>query len=169
VTLGSTTDLYNGLASGLDALWATNSDAQLLYRVDPGTLKLVAEIEAGFAPKGVLATPEGVWVADVHGGTVLRVDAATNEVADTVEVGPAGPSGPNWLADGLGSIWVDIPNNGTVTRFDPSTLQIQAAIAPPQGFTPCGGFAIEPEAVWLTSCVAGKLMARIDTQSRTRP
>ena len=167
VAIGSTTDLYNGLAWGLDALWATNSDAKLLYRVDPAALTLVAEIEAGFAPKGVLATPEGVWVADVHGGTVLRVDPATNKVADTVEVGPIGASGPNWLGDGLGSIWVSIPNNGTVTRFDPSALQIQAAIATPKGFTPCGDFAIEPEVVWLTSCSAAKLMARIDPVSNT--
>ena len=167
VSTGPTTELYNDLTSGLDAVWASNNDAGLLYRVDPVGLSVVAAIPVGYAPKGVRVTPEGVWVADTRGGAVLRVDPATNEVADSVPVSRAGLSGPNWLESGLGSIWVSIPNNGTATRFDPVSLEVQATIEAPPGFTPCGGFAIEPEVVWFTSCGGERLLAQIDPVSNT--
>lgn len=167
VTLGPTTDLYNGLAVSAAGLWATDWDAALLYRVDPASLAGAGDIPAGSAPKGVLANADGVWVADTHGGTVLRIDPATNTVVATITVGPAGASGPNWLAEGLGSIWVDIPNNSTIARIDPVANTVQATIHAPSGFTPCGGLAIANDAAWVTSCAVGALMARVDATSNT--
>jgi streptogramin lyase len=167
VTIGPTTDLYNGISVSVDGLWATNSDAALLNRVDTAPLAVAADIPAGSAPKGVLANADGVWVADVHGGTVLRFDPATNKVVATVTLGPTGASGPNWLAEGLGSIWVDIPNNSTIARIDPVANTVQATIHVPTGFTPCGGLAISNDAAWVTSCSNGALMARVDATSNT--
>jgi len=164
--LGATTELYNGLAASVDGLWATNSDAALLYRVDPATLAVI-EIPAGLAPKGVLAADDAVWVADVHGGSVLRIDPATNIVAGTITVGPTGPSGPNWLASGLGSIWVGVPNANAIVRIDPATDLIQATIPMRVGVTPCGGFAVATTAVWITSCSVSARIARIDPVSNT--
>jgi virginiamycin B lyase len=163
--LGSTTDLYNGLATSAAGLWATNSDAALVYRVDPATLKVAATIPAGLSPKGVVATEADIWVADVHGGSVLRIDPATNKVVATITVGPTGNSGPNWLANGLGSIWVDIPNNETITRIDPVTNTVQATITAPTGFTPCGGIAVDAAAVWITGCSATNAIIRVDPSS----
>ena len=167
VAIGATTELYNGLAASADGLWATNGDASLLDRVDPTTLKVAAKIPAGLAAKGVLATADAVWVADVHDGSVLRFNPATNKVVETVTVGPTGTSGPNWLADGLGSIWVDIPNNGTIVRIDPVTNNVQATIPAPVNVTPCGGIAVGTAAVWVTSCSAGSILARVDPASNT--
>ena len=84
----------------------------------PGHLNVAATIPVGLAPKGVLATGRRVWVADTHDGKVYRIDPKTNKIVATITVGPTGTSGPNWLASGLGSIWVDIPNNQTVVRID---------------------------------------------------
>jgi len=162
VPLGGATDLYNGFARNDAGLWATDSDNQTLYRVDPTTFKVAAAIPAGFAPKGVLANADGVWVADVHFGTVMRVDPATNTVVATITVGPTGSSGPNWLAIGLGSIWVDIPNTASIVRIDPATDLIQATIAAPVGFTACGGFAIGTDAVWVSGCSASAAVGRLD-------
>jgi len=167
VALGSTTDLYNGLAANAGGLWATDSDAALLYRVDPTTLKVAATIPAGLSPKGVVATDAGVWVADVHGGTVLRIDPATDEVVATTTVGPTGNSGPNWLASGLGSIWVDVPNNRTIVRIDPVTNNVQATIPTPASITPCGGLAVGTAQVWITGCSATNVIARVDPTSNT--
>jgi len=168
VELGSTVDLYNGLAANGAGLWATDWDAALLYRVDPNTLNVAAKIPAGLAPKGVLATDAGVWVADTHSGIVLRIDPTTNKSAATITVGPTGNSGPNWLASGLGSVWVDIPNNGTIVRIDPVTNKIQAAIQTPARFAPpCGGIAVANEAVWITGCSVTNSMARVDPTSNT--
>lgn len=167
VTLGSPTELYNGLAANDAGLWATNSDVALLYRVDLTSLKVSARIPAGLAPKGVLASAAGVWVADVHDGVVLRIDPATNTVAARITVGPVGNSGPNWLASGLGSLWVDIPNNSTIVRFDPVTNAIQATIQVPGNVLACGGFAIETDAAWVTGCSGARALARIDPTFNT--
>lgn len=178
VTLGPATELYNGLAANDAGLWATNSDAALLYRVDPETRKVVAAIPAGSAPKGVLANDAGVWVADANGGVVLRIDPATNTVMATTSVGPARPTGPNLLGSGLGSNWVAVPNNWTIARIDPVTDTVQATIPAPDFFTPCGGFGFDPAAVWVTGCTflfdfqdriveASQAMARIDPATNT--
>src|SRR5207249_1484878 len=110
ITLGKTTDLYNGVASGAGTLWATNWDAQVLYRVDPKAGKVTASIPVGLT-KGVFTTPGAVWIANTRTATVMRLDSATNKIVATTTVGPTGASGPNWLAIGFGSIWVDVPNN----------------------------------------------------------
>ena len=162
VEIGSQVDEYQGIAANSEGVWATNSTLRQLVRVDPTTRTVVKRIPAGVTPKGVLATADAVWVADLHGGAVLRVDPAVDEVVATVPVGPTGASGPNWLASGLGSIWVDIPNNGTVARIDPATDEIQGTVTMPAGVTPCGGFAIGADAVWMTGCSATRLMTRID-------
>ena len=116
--IGSTSDLYNGIAANAAAVWATNWTTAKLARVDPVTLKVV-QIAAGLAPKGVLATADGVWVADTHDGSVLPVDLDTNKVGKGIMVGPAAASGPNWLASGLGSLWVGVPNNNSIVRVNP--------------------------------------------------
>ena len=166
VTIGSTSDLYNGIAVNAVGVWATNSTKAELDRVDPATLNVV-HIPAGLSPKGVLATTDGVWVADVHGGSVLPVDPATNKVGTAITVGPTGASGPNWLGSGLGSLWVGVPNNSTVVRFDPGTGAVEATIEAPVGTTPCGGIAIGTAAGWITSCSITTSTARIDPSSNT--
>ena len=160
--IGSESDAYQGIAANDAGVWATHSSTPPLTRVDPTTRKVTARITAGVAPKGVLATADAVWVADLRGGAVLRVDFGIDAVAATVPVGLAGNSGPNWLASGLGSIWVDMPNNNTVARIDETTDTVQATITIPPPMTPCGGIAVGPDAVWVTGCDATTTMARID-------
>jgi YVTN family beta-propeller protein len=157
-------DLWQGLSASTDALWVTDWDNKLAYRIDPTSLKVVTKVETGLALKGVLVTADAVWIADTHAGTVIRIDPKTNKVVATIPVGPTGTSGPNWLASGLGSIWVDIPNNSTVVRIDPVTNRIQATIPAPT-MTGCGGFGIATDAVWLTECAEGHHVGRIDPVS----
>jgi len=161
IPLGKTTDLYNAVASGAGSLWATNWDSQVLYRVDPTARKVTATIPVGLT-KGVVITPGAVWIANTRTGAVMRLDPATNKIVATIAVGPTGASGPNWLAVGFGSIWVDVPNNDTIARIDPVSGAIQATIRPPLQFTPCGGFGIAADAVWLGDCASSKSVLRID-------
>ena len=105
-------------------------------------------------------------MAHTHDGTVSRIDPATNTVAETITVGPTGNSGPNWLASGLGSIWVNIPNAATVVRIDQVTSAVQTSIAIPTLATPCGGIAVGNDAVWMSSC-GGSTLTRIDPTSNT--
>ena len=167
VQTGATDDFYQGMSVGANGVWVTEWNNAKLYRVDPTSLKLVATIPVGLAPKGVLATDTAVWVADTHDGKVYRIDPETNKIVATITVGPTGTSGPNWFGSGLGSIWVDIPNNQTVVRIDAVTNAIQATIRIPDVVTPCGGFAVTPTAVWNTSCDGPQGMTRIDPVTNT--
>ena len=161
VPTGATTDLSQGISVGANGVWVTEWNKAKLYRVDPTSLKVVATIPVGLAPKGVLATEAAVWVADTHDGKVLRIDPATNKVVATITVGPAGNSGPNWLGSGFGSIWTGVPNASTVVRIDPITNAVQATITVPVEVTACGGFAFTETDVWMPSC-GRKTIARID-------
>jgi YVTN family beta-propeller protein len=134
----------------------------MLYRIDPTTSKVVAKIEAGLAPKGVLATGTAVWVADTHAGALFRIDPATNKIVATISVGPKGNSGPNWLGSGFGSIWTSVPNAATIVRIDPNTNAVQATIEIPVEVSPCGSFAFTATDVWTQSCGGRPTMARID-------
>jgi YVTN family beta-propeller protein len=165
IQLGGEFDLYNGLAANADGIWATHWTPGIVYHLDPVT-GTVTEIETPLA-KGVLATAEGVWVAHTHDGTVSRIDPATNRIAATINVGPTGNSGPNWLASGFDSIWVGIPNASSVVRIDPVTDVVQTEIPIPSQATPCGGFAIGDDAVWIPSCDGSNWLTRIDPATNT--
>ena len=165
--IGPPGDPYQGIAADATAVWVTDWTTQHIFRVDPGTLQVAETITAGSGSKGVIVAESRVWVADTRGGAVLRIDPETNLVAATVNVGPTGPSGPNWLADGLGSVWVDVPNNGTVARIDPVTDTVQATIHAPDTFTPCGGIAVGTDAAWVTACAEQKQMIAIDAADDT--
>ena len=162
IQVGDPANLHDGLAINQAGLWVTEWEANLLYRLDPTSLETRAQIAVGPAPKGALATSSGVWVANTHGGTVARIDAPWTGVGATITVGKAGASGPNWLADGLGSIWTGVPNEHAVVRFDAALNTVQSTIPVPSGSTPCGGLAVSAVAVWITSCATAGAITRID-------
>jgi YVTN family beta-propeller protein len=162
VTLTPATDFYQSLAGDGNGLWVTDWVASKVLRFDPRTLKSAGSIDAVTPPKGVLVTRAAVWVANTRGGSVQRIDPKTNKVVATISVGPTGPSGPNWLAEGLGSIWVGVPNNGSVFRINEATNAIQAHIPVPAPASPCGGMAAGTTAIWITSCDGSNFMTQID-------
>ncbi len=85
--------------------------------LDPGSSRLVGEVEVGTTPTGVAADAEAVWVTNAANQTVSRIDPATQTVRDTIRVG-AGPTG---IAVGGGSVWLANSLDGTVSRIDPET------------------------------------------------
>ena len=161
------TDAFQGLSGNAAGLWVTDWDESLVLRLDPETLASVSETAVGAQPKGVLAAPSGLWIANTHGGSVTRIDPTGTTDSVSIPVGPTGPSGPNWLAKGLGSIWVDVPNIGTVVRINEATGAIEATIDVPAPAIPCGGLSVGPDSVWVSSCDGGNLVTRIDPVTNT--
>ena len=166
-TLSPATDFYQSLAGDKVGLWVTDWDAKKVLRFDPVTLKSTASIDVGSEPKGVLVTSAAVWIANTRGGSVQRIDPKTNKVVATITLGPTGPSGPNWLARGFGSIWTGIPNTGSVARINEKTNAIEATIPIAGPASPCGGLAVSSTAVWITSCDGGPLVTQIDPATNT--
>jgi glutamine cyclotransferase len=156
-----TNDLQS-LAGNESGLWVTDWTASKLFRLDPQTLRAVTSIGTAGQSKGVLITRDAVWVANTRGGSVERIDPKTTTVISRIPLGPIGPSGPNWLAEGLGSLWVGVPNNSTVFRIDQATNRVQAAITVDPPASPCGGLAVGSTAVWVSSCDGSSFVAQID-------
>ena len=167
VTLSSTTDAYQSLAGDRAGLWVTDWDTSKVLRFDPVTLRATGTIDVGTSPKGVLVTSAAVWIANTHGGSVERIDPKTNKIVANIAVGPTGPSGPNWLARGFGSIWTGVPNVGSVFRINETTNAIEATIPIVGAASPCGGLAATSTAVWITSCDGTNFVTQIDPATNT--
>jgi hypothetical protein len=96
----------SGLSAAGDRLWVADAETSALRCVEGGTVTTVAGeglFDFGFRdgprdvarlqhPLGVLATADGVLVADTYNGAVRRYDVATGEL-ETVATGLAEPSG----------------------------------------------------------------------------
>jgi hypothetical protein len=158
---------FQSLAGDATGLWVTDWSASKVLRFDPRTLKSITSISTAGESKGVLLAGGVVWIANTRGGSVERVDPATNKVAGRIPLGPVGPSGPNWLAEGLGSIWVGVPNASIVARINEATNTVEATIDVANPASPCGGMAAGTTAVWITSCDGSDFVAQIDPVTNT--
>ena len=107
-------------------------------------------------PSAVAFTPHGVWVA-ISPGSVVRVEG--DRVTGAAHVG----EGPSAVAVAFGSIWVASELDATVTRVDPSTASVGAAVPVaegPRSLASVGG------RLWVSSPQGGSLAA-IDPASDT--
>jgi DNA-binding beta-propeller fold protein YncE len=158
---------WGGFGADATALWKADFDANLVYRIDPESLAIVAKIPVAANPDGAGVNADGVWIAQHRGGSVVRIDPATNQ-ATTIKVGHVGPGGPHEIGFGTGSVWVsagmstDSGSGGSVVRIDPATNKVIATIPIPAIASACGAFAISDTAVWMSSCFDMPTLVRID-------
>jgi DNA-binding beta-propeller fold protein YncE len=82
------------LAPDGSALWVGANQAGKVYRLDPATLEVEAEVASGPVPIRVAAHPEGHWVVSSNFGEggLSVIDTGTNAVARAVRV--SGEQGP---------------------------------------------------------------------------
>jgi len=116
---------------------------QTLWRVDPRTGVVKARAPLLANPVSLATDARYVWVANIDGGKITRVDMAT-DTAKNVEtsIGPAG------VATGAGSVWVShyVPE---VWRIEPDTASVQAKIHIDAGTT--RSIAFGGGRVWVTT------------------
>lgn len=112
------------LAVGAGSVWVTNSGDGTVSRIDPRTNQMQGKpIKVGkmpSQPSGILYHDGVVWVTDVQGDALIRIDPQTNKLlGKPIPVG----SGPNDLAFGAGSLWVNCQSAkpAAVWRIDPSS------------------------------------------------
>jgi peptide/nickel transport system substrate-binding protein len=136
------------IAVGAGSLWVADRVGAALLRIDPVSGDAVP-VELDGLPSGVAFTPEGVWVTLVPGGLV-RVDG------DRVTLDKAVGQGPSAITYAFGSIWVADELEASVTRVDPSTGKIRAAVPVGEGPT---SLADAGGRLWVSSPHAGSLAA----------
>jgi YVTN family beta-propeller protein len=130
------------VASGLGAVWVTNSGDDSVSRIDPAT-NSSAPIPVGSSPSGVAVGAGAVWVANSGEGTVSRIDPKTSR-AKTIAVRP----GPTGIVVAFGSVWVTNALDAKVTEIDPDTNTVTKEVpvgAGPIGIAAGGGY------LWVTN------------------
>lgn len=114
------------IAGGRDRLGALFSKSTL-FRIDPVTNQLTAEIPLDGFSEGIAIGEGAVWVGT--GKTVTRIDPKTNAVVARIPVG-RDTWGDTWdrISVGAGSIWVLKMVDAMVYRIDPATNRVVAEI-----------------------------------------
>jgi len=109
-------------------------------------------------PDWTIATKDAVWVSNKPKGTISKLDAKTNTVTATVEVGKQPCSG---IAYGFGSLWAPLCGDKAVARVDEKTNTVVATI-PVGPANSEGGITTSKDAVWMATGEAGDKVVRID-------
>jgi DNA-binding beta-propeller fold protein YncE len=165
--------LSGQLATDLSAdgrsLWVSDYDQDVVRRYDTSTGKLVATVRlpSGESPEGIAIVGTAVWVAAHHGGTLDRVDPATNKLVKRVSVTSPGDRGAQFVTSGFGSVWVGVGNNDFVVRVDPRSDKVLARVSFVNQMEPCGGLAATIHAIWVSECLDGRHVGRIDPRTNT--
>lgn len=144
------------LASTDDSVWVLADRKTSLFRIDPETVEVVAEMRLPAACSSIIFAEKSLWVACPDSDRVLRIDPRTNVVEKSIKL-----TTPRSLAFGEGSVWVYCQKEGAVERIDPKTNKSSKSIS--LG-TPglAGEIAFGEGFVWVTS--PGFPLARIDTK-----
>lgn len=120
-------------AYGFDSVWVASFEANLVYRVDPSTLEVVAEIPVPYNPKGMGVADDGIWVAQHRGGSASLIDPTTNEIDAVVPISRTGAHGPEFPVVLDGDVWVGALNAGAQARIDRATRNVTLIETPPHG------------------------------------
>jgi virginiamycin B lyase len=120
------------------------------------TLRPLATFRVGGNPDWMALTADSVWVTSSSTNSVIRLNAATNSVGESVTV--AKPC--SGLAAGFGSLWVPSCAEHHLARIDLETGKLIARI--PAGPADAeGGITIGAGSVWMVTSPRG-VLARID-------
>jgi streptogramin lyase len=145
-------------AYGEGALWVLYEGS--LSRIDLGTNQVVSTLTVIDEPPfgGDITIGYGsVWVLKIHDKAVARIDPSTNTISAIIPI--QSESEPNNFTVGSGAVWVNSDStNGVITRIDPATNEIVAAIN--VGEWP-NQLAATEDAVWITSPI-NPILRRID-------
>jgi serine/threonine-protein kinase len=107
-----------GLAIADGKVWVANTDDGTVTPIRAKTASAQPTIEVGPEPRDVAADSGSVWVTLGEGGGVARIDPATGEVTQRIDLGAG--SSPEDLAAGLGFVWVADGGGNQAARIDPT-------------------------------------------------
>ncbi len=127
-TIGQTIDVAgepNAIAGGSATVWASDLIYGRVLRISAtgGVQRIDLGVVSMEGP-GIAVGLGSVWVATGEHGTVIRIDANTNQRLATIDLG-------GWVEDvavGTGAVWAVLPEDALVVRIDPATDQITARI-----------------------------------------
>lgn len=108
------------LALGRGHLWVLESDGDVV-RIDPDTDEVVGRNRVQASGGQIAFAFDALWVSAGGDGSLRRVDPASLEITDQIEVGEPGAMAFSLAADRDG-IWVANSEEGTLTLIDPESV-----------------------------------------------
>jgi YVTN family beta-propeller protein len=103
------------LAVGGGSVWQAGITTRSIYRYDPTSRRLLAQIPIGVVAKQLTADAGSLWVSS-DSGRVTRIDMGTNRVTGTFQVDGRAPA----AVVGFGSVWVVDTANAALLRLQPT-------------------------------------------------
>ena len=103
------------LAVGGGSVWQAGITSQTIYRYDPSSKRLLAQIPVGVVAKHLTADAHSLWVSS-DSGRVTRIDMTTNTVTGTFQLGGRAPA----VAVGHGSVWIVDTAHAALLRVQPT-------------------------------------------------
>jgi YVTN family beta-propeller protein len=108
------------VATGFGSIWAVDTTANSLMRLDPTQRTPPVSIPVGRGPSDVAIDKRWIWVANGDADTVSRIDPTNNQVDETIPVGEA----PSAIATGAGAVWVTNIDGKSVSEIDPKRARV---------------------------------------------
>ncbi|MEO1064480.1 MAG: Hsp70 family protein [Actinomycetota bacterium] len=105
-----------------DSVWVAMHNTSEVWRLDPTTLEIQAQIFTGPSPLGLQASDRGLWVGNANGSTISLVDPASNTVIEELEVGPS-PFGMTYRD---GRLYVAVRAAQEIAVVDEAAVQVVA-------------------------------------------
>jgi len=126
--------------------------------IDPRTNKVVDAIRVGPRPGPVAEGAGSVWVGNVDGKTLWRINSDTRQIVATIQL-PATPTG---IAVGLGAVWIAHGRSGQLSRVDPQFDRVTKTIdvAGRALYFPNGSIDVGDGWVW--AVFGNSTLARVD-------
>ncbi len=139
--------VVDDIAFGFGAMWAAQRELGRVASIDETTLS-IGTIDIPGEPTSLAVASSGVWVTDVLGGAVYKVDPVTRQVHGPADVG----SSPLGIAASSTHVWTANTHDNTITILDAASLEQVAVLevgAQPQDI------AITDEHVWVVNAGEG--------------
>lgn len=131
------------IRAGDDALWIGHSAG--VSRIDPASNSVTATVKLRDA-YFLDVDDRAVWISDLRGRAVRRVDPKTARVVATIRVGGE----PRGIVSAFGAVWVADSRGGRIVRIDPEQNRVvgTVSVARPGGSGPLA-LAAGAGSVWV--------------------
>jgi DNA-binding beta-propeller fold protein YncE len=83
------------------SVWQAGITSQTIYRYDPSSKRLLAQVPVGEVAKHLTGDARSLWVSS-DSGRVTRIDLATNKITGTFQVNGPAPA----VAVRFGAVWI---------------------------------------------------------------
>jgi len=143
--------------------YISDGRANAVVAFDRATLAIVDTIPAGTNPDGILFEPatQTVWAFNGRSKNATVIDAATHKVVATIPL-PGKPEFP--VADGKGTVFVNIEDKNEIVRLDASAKKLTAEW-PVKGCESPSGLAFDIAGARLFPVCDGKKMGVVDSNT----